>query len=331
MSTVSPATNPVVFNGTKINKTLKLVLTVSTFGILFIIGILGITIATFVKVNNQSTSASETTPNNDLSLASTIRIDEVMYHLKEFQRIATENKETRAASTLGFNQTLDYIVQTLKTHTDFKVSMDYFDIRQFALNSEPILISSVDGVSKTYTYSTNLAIADFYYIKFSTGANFTDFADVTAIPNVGCTDADWLAANPPVSGRIALVKRGICAFSDKGIFAGKYNARGLLIYNDGTDANRMTPLAISLGQENQLPALFLSYSVGQALVNAAQNATLNTGVRLIINTQNLPDSPIGNICADTPTGEINQTIVIGSHSDSVEAGPGINDNGILFS
>ena len=41
---------------------------------------------------------------------------------------------------------------------------------------------------------------------------------------------------------------------------------------------------------------------------------------------NLP-FPVGNICADTPTGDITQTIVIGSHSDSVPAGPGINDNG----
>jgi Zn-dependent M28 family amino/carboxypeptidase len=37
--------------------------------------------------------------------------------------------------------------------------------------------------------------------------------------------------------------------------------------------------------------------------------------------------PVGKICADTLTGNATQTIVIGSPSDSVPAGPGINDNG----
>ena len=34
-----------------------------------------------------------------------------------------------------------------------------------------------------------------------------------------------------------------------------------------------------------------------------------------------------NILVDTPTGDPSQTIVTGSHLDSVPAGPGINDNG----
>jgi len=49
---------------------------------------------------------------------------------------------------------------------------------------------------------------------------------------------------------------------------------------------------------------------------------------MTINLQNnLGFEPVENICADTPTGDVTQTIVIGSHSDSVPAGPGINDNG----
>ena len=34
-----------------------------------------------------------------------------------------------------------------------------------------------------------------------------------------------------------------------------------------------------------------------------------------------------NILADTLTGDPSNTIVVGSHLDSVPAGPGINDNG----
>jgi Zn-dependent M28 family amino/carboxypeptidase len=50
-------------------------------------------------------------------------------------------------------------------------------------------------------------------------------------------------------------------------------------------------------------------------------------VKHLIQLENLGTFPVDNICADTTVGNINQTIVVGSHSDSVPAGPGINDNG----
>jgi hypothetical protein len=253
-----------------------------------------------------------------------------MNHLKILQRIGNDNNGTRAVSTSGFNQTLDYITDSLAIHTDYNITKTFFPIRQFALNSPPILISSINGVSKNYTYSTDLSVADFYYVQFSTNASFTNFQNLTAIPNVGCSDDDWLNANPPPAGRVALVKRGICPFDDKGVLANKYNVTGLLIYNDGASPDRRSPMAISLGQDSYIPALFLSYPVGDALAAAAQDPSTNASVQLIIDVKDLPLSPVGNICADTPTGDITQTIVIGSHSDSVTAGAGINDNGKLL-
>jgi Zn-dependent M28 family amino/carboxypeptidase len=86
---------------------------------------------------------------------------------------------------------------------------------------------------------------------------------------------------------------------------------------------------ITLGQTNELRALFLSYTLGKALADAAQNPSNNVGVRMIISFADESTVSVGNICADTPTGDNTQTIVIGSHSDGVPAGPGINDNGKL--
>jgi len=310
----------------KNNSGMKLIIAGIGIGIVLTVVILGLAIATFVKVNeNKSTTTTAKSLNS--VLAESIRIEDVMSHLNELQRIATANNGNRAVSTSGFNQTLDYITSSLAIHTDYTVSKSFFPIRQFALASDPILISSINGVTKNYTYSTSLSVADFYFIQFSIGTNSSTFIQLTAIPNVGCSDADWLNANPPPAGRVALVKRGICPFDEKGVLAAKYNVAGLLIYNDGASPDRSAPIAIGLGQGNNLPALFLSFPVGQALADAAQDTSTNTGVQLIINVENLPPSPIGNICADTKTGDATQTIVIGSHSDSVPAGPGINDNG----
>jgi carboxypeptidase Q len=177
------------------------------------------------------------------------------------------------------------------------------------------------------TFSTNLSAAEFYIVQYTRSANFPSYVPITVIPNVGCTDADWLAASPSPSGLVALVKRGDCTFVDKAALASKYNVAALLIYNDGTAPDRVPPMFITLGQTNELTALFLSYTLGQELANAAQNPSNNVGVRLIISLANDATYPVGNICADTPTGDVTQTIVIGSHSDSVPAGPGINDNG----
>ncbi|CAF3901669.1 unnamed protein product [Rotaria sp. Silwood2] len=328
-------------NGNNVSKKIKF-----TKFMMFILGfaavlgtiIIALSIATLVKVNKkfhkiQNNSEKPTISSKaiqqsfDSVLGTSIRIDEVMSYLNEFQRIATASNGTRSVNTPGFNATLDYINNYLTANTNYKITKTFFYLRDFALASNPILILSINGVKKNYTYSTNLSIAEFYHVKYSASANLSNNMQLTVIPNVACSDDDWLKASLPPQGRVALVKRGICAFQDKAILAAKYNVAALLLYNDGTLPDRVSPLEVNLAQNNALPALFLSFTIGQALVNAAQNASINTTVELVINVKDLPNFPVGNICADTPTGNVTQTIVIGSHSDSVPNGPGINDNG----
>ncbi|CAF2532379.1 unnamed protein product [Rotaria sp. Silwood2] len=263
----------------------------------------------------------------NLTLAELVHIADVMGHLKELQRIAIAENGTRAINTRGFNRTLDYITDYLSANTNYNVTKRYFPIRNFQLARNPIFVSSINGAISNYIYSTDLSKADFYHIVYSTSANFSDYVSLTAIPNSGCSDADWIVANPPPASRAVLIKRGICDFEQKALLAANYNVTALLIYNDGVSPDRVQPIAISLDQRNALPALFLSSNLGQALADASVNLSVNASVRIVIDLIDIPPYPVGNICADTPTGDITQTIVVGSHSDSVPAGPGINDNG----
>jgi acetylornithine deacetylase/succinyl-diaminopimelate desuccinylase-like protein len=64
--------------------------------------------------------------------------------------------------------------------------------------------------------------------------------------------------------------------------------------------------------------------LGIELANPLNNA------RVIMNIDVRDAEGIGNICADTPTGDKTKTIVVGAHSDSVPAGSGINDNGKII-
>lgn len=261
--------------------------------------------------------------------ASSVKIDTVMSHLTALENIASTATGNRAVNTTGFNRTLDYITGYLAANTNFVVTKRFFTRGNFQLLRNPTLISTINNVVKTHTYSTNLAVADFYQVQYSGSVTQTSNVMLTAIPNLGCSDDDWLAARPSPAGLVALVKRGDCTFEEKGRIAARYGVAALLIYNDGRATDGTRPIYVNLGTSNRVPALFLSYALGESLVAAANDPSRQASVRMSIATA--PLDSVGNICADTPTGDPTQTILIGSHSDSVTAGPGINDNGTRMS
>jgi hypothetical protein len=311
-------------------------------GIGIILGtiIVALSIATLVKVDNKfhgivdddlksTINSKALQQSSDSILTTSIRIEEVMTYLNELQRIATASNGTRAVNTAGFDATLDYIGNYLNANTNYKVTKTPFYVISTDLARQPILLSSIKNNITNHTFSTNLSVAEFYQIRYTASTNFTDFVELTVIPNVGCSDDDWLNASPSPAGRVALVKRGECTFVEKGILAAQYNVAALLIYNDGATPDRISPVPTALSENNTIPALFLSFQLGQTLADAAQLTPGNVSVLMnILRLHELP-FPSANICADTPTGDITQTIVIGSHSDGVPAGPGINDNGKL--
>lgn len=181
-------------------KYMKVLVPIVGIGIIFTIVTFAITIATLVRVNKgfdeiavdgilttissttsttgqtnaPTTTANPTTsqPSPNQTFATYVRIEDAMRHRNELQRIATTENETRAIDTPGFNQTLDYIIDTLTTNTNYNVTKSFFPVRRFVLVRNPILISSVNGTIQNHTYSTKLAVAEFYIAQFSTSTDF---------------------------------------------------------------------------------------------------------------------------------------------------------------
>jgi hypothetical protein len=303
---------------------------------LCVIGLFGVitfvlTAATLGIVNKRADSIASivttSKPNLNSVLAETIRIDDLMSHLRQLQRIADESNGTRAINTRGFNETVNYIYNYLQNQvTGLEVKRETFQVRNFSLAKYPILLSQINGTVRNFTYSPTLARSEFTYVTYSTGANFTEYVDVVNIPNFGCASNEW----QNVSNLVALVKGGgKCTYAEKGILAAKNGVKALLFYNDGETSANLAPAIVRLRQTNPLPALFLSYGAGQMLVNGISNST-GARVKLQIELEDWGTFPVDNICADTKDGDPTQTIVVGSHSDSVPAGPGINDNGKYF-
>ncbi|CAF0954270.1 unnamed protein product, partial [Didymodactylos carnosus] len=277
------------------------------------------------SISSSTTVATSVASTVATSLQNSITAEQMLGHLAQLQRIADSSGGTRAIGTAGFNLTLNYITDYLSQFSNLEVKQEFFNVSTWRLLRVPVFLSYINGVEVNYTWGP---AQDFYHMTYSRPADFSTPVRLTIIPRLGCDDSDWSAALPyAAAGSIALVIRGECTFVEKVNLAAKYNAAGILIYNDGTAPDRFTPVIATAGPNATFPALGLSYQLGTILVQAAQNTSTNASVRITIVAQYVPNTVVGNICAHTVTGDATQTIVIGSHSDSVPEGPGINDNG----
>ena len=263
---------------------------------------------------------SSDSQNGILAYADQIKIDDLIKHLGELQAIADRSNGTRAAATRGFNETLDYITGQLEQHTNFIVKRQTFTVKNYVVRGTPQLLTRINGTLSGRNYST-----EFTHVIFSSRADFNSFVRLVPIPNFACTDSDWKNVSD-VADSVALVIRGSCAYTEKSSFAQKYRAKGLLFYNDGLDSDRFLPVQnIRNNLNSTIPVYSLSYSLGMSLLNATTAASTSVDVQMNIDVTDAETE--ANVCADTPTGDPTKTIVIGSHSDSVPAGSGINDNG----
>lgn len=296
---------------TKWLRSLFILLTVFT---ITTVALAAATLAIVIKLSN-SNKTEPITKNTSISLVDQIKIGDLMKHLERLQVIADRNDGTRAIATKGFNSTLNYITSQLEQYTSLTVQHKYFTVRNYIVRGTPELSSDINGNKTTHIYSK-----DFAQIMFSAAANFESSIPIVAIPNFGCRDTDWM--NASVAGLVALVLRGNCTYTEKSALAEKHKVKGLLIYNHGSAPDGSQVLqGVRNNLNTTIPAYFISYDLGMKLLNSIANATVV--MRIDVTDAN----GIGNICADTKTGDKTKTIVVGSHSDGVPAGSGINDNG----
>lgn len=137
-----------------------------------------------------------------------------------------------------------------------------------------------------------------------------------------CEAAQWEGIDP--TDKIVLIKRGTCAISQKLRFAKDLGALGVILWHqvDGT------PNSATLSAENI--GLISPVAVVAKPVGEAWKARLAAGEELIVNL--LVDSIFEereswNIISETKEGDPNNVVMLGAHLDSVQAGPGINDDG----
>ena len=139
----------------------------------------------------------------------------------------------------------------------------------------------------------------------------------------GCEPADFTPASA-TEDQIALIQRGTCDFAVKVANAEAAGYDAAIIFNEGQVGRDALLDGVTLGGPANIPVVGLRYADGVALNSATQAGT----VQMAVSTQTLSEvRTTSNVIANSPGGDPNKVIVVGAHLDSVNEGPGINDNG----
>jgi Zn-dependent M28 family amino/carboxypeptidase len=281
---------------------------------------------TFVLVASGAiATAASADPNNNNSnkLRAAVTVAGIREHQFALQAIADANGGIRTSGTPGYDASVAYVASKLQA-AGYLVTVQHFDFAYFAELS-PAMLAQVSPNPTNYTVDVDFATMT--YSGSGTATAEITPVDVVIPPgptpstsNSGCEAADF-AGFP--AGNIALLQRGTCTFDDKARNALAAGASGVIIFNEG-QPGRTDVIFGTLSGPISIPVLGMSFALGESLYQQ----TLGGPVTLSMTTNTISElRPTANVLAETERGDASNVVMVGAHLDSVEQGPGINDNG----
>jgi len=280
-----------------------------TLRILAVLTIIATTFA-YVPAALAGAESCDTRVNNThTKLLECVTLEGVRSHQAAFQAIADANNGIRTSGTPGYDASKDYVVSKL-TEYGYNVTVQPFQFQTFISLSASVLEQIAPAPAGPIANSI---------LSYSGSGDVT--AAVTALPappadaTPGCEAADF-AGFP--AGNIALISRGACTFAIKATNAYNAGASGVVIYNNAAGTINGT-----LGN-----AFTLNIGVTSVTQTVGQQLAATPGLILRLKTDTFRGiATTYNVIAESKAGDPNNVVMAGAHLDSVNAGPGINDNG----
>ncbi|KAJ2760109.1 hypothetical protein H4S06_001899 [Coemansia sp. BCRC 34490] len=248
--------------------------------------------------------------------------DRIREHLTQFLEIAEKHNNSRSV-TNGHAASAEYVISQLQAHGNCDVHVQHFLSPIWKVNKTPSLRVTGSSANVDYIYET-----DFEIMRYGGQGATIKGASVAVVDNGGCT----VENGRDVSGKIAIVrsttaKKTKCTLFEAAFLLEQMGARAVVFVRSNkfktpswarvrnTDWKEGDPLMT-------VPVLSVTSSVGQLLESAASDIKLDVETDTSIEVV----KSFNVICVGR-TGDAANTVVVGSHLDSVAAGPGINDNG----
>ena len=242
--------------------------------------------------------------NTHAKLLECVTLEGVREHQAALQAIADANNGIRTSGTPGFNQSVDYAVGVFTT-AGYNVTVQPFQFQTFIVLT-PAVLEQVSPAPAGPIVNN--------IMSYSGSGDVTAAVTVLAVPT-GCNAADF-AGFP--AGNIALILRGGCSFAIKATNAFNAGAAGVIIYNNvagGINGTLGNTFSLNIGVTS------VTQAVGQQLA-----ATPGLVIRLKTDTFR-GIATTYNVLAESQDGNPNNVVMVGAHLDSVNAGPGLQDNG----
>lgn len=276
-------------------------------------------LTTALLAAQQSTAA---VPVDTEAFRAAITPDGVRVHQFDLQVIADTNGGTRAATTAGYDASLEHI-KLLVESAGYYVTVQPFEFPYFEEQS-PAQLEQLEPVPIVYPYGE---AAGFVTMEYSGAGEVTGAAEgvdlqlppaATANSSTsGCEAEDFAGFTP---GNIAIIQRGSCSFLLKAQNAEAAGASGVVIFNEGQEG-RTDAINGTLSEPSvSIPVVGAAFAVGEEL--AAEGVEARVFVDAVSEIRST-----ANLIAETPGGRDDRVVVVGAHLDSVPEGPGINDNG----
>ncbi|KAK3374784.1 hypothetical protein B0H63DRAFT_562791 [Podospora didyma] len=246
-------------------------------------------------------------------LQADITTENLWANLVALNDIAFANGGNRAFGLPGYAASVDYVWNRISKIPGTKAWKQNF----------PALFNYVEAIDLKVA-GEDIYVFGLTYSPSTSAEGIT--AQIVAGPEgaIGCEDAGY--AGLDVKGKIVLVQRGTCPTG--GTLAGRLKpaaragAAAVIIYNN--IATNVTAGTLSAPTPDLVPGGFINLSDGVRL-----KARLDAGETLdayFQQTQIVDTRITQNILVETDDGDDDNIIVLGAHLDSVQAGPGINDD-----
>ncbi|MGD2049345.1 MAG: M28 family metallopeptidase [Chloroflexota bacterium] len=278
-----------------------------------------------VQLASAGPESCDTRVNNTHNkLLECVTIDGVRAHQAAFQAIADANGGTRAAGTSGYDASVAYVKDTLEA-AGYEVELDPFDFTfvppATLQQTAPIVATYETGAFSGSGFGTVTGPIIPVDLALGHGAWPADPSTSTS----GCEAADFAGLDFSGPADIALVQRGACFFSVKAVNAEAAGAEAVIIFNQGTVGR----LDLIIGNASSLPDGSPSNLTIPVIGGSFDNgiALSQPGSQAFVNVDPPVQMTQYNVLAELPGRNDDNVVMAGAHLDSVQRGPGVQDNG----
>ncbi len=244
----------------------------------------------------------------EAALPDLVTAEAIEWHMENLSTIAEYNGGNRATNTPGYDVSAQYVEDQLE-RAGYETWRDEYDYELWREQSDPVL-------NTTSPDETELVEdEDFNTMSYSGSGEVS--APAVAVnaddPAGGCAAEDF--ADFP-EGAVAIMPRGECEFGQKVGNAAEAGASAALVVNDEDES-----FLGAVEEEADIPALGVSGLAGSDLLETGDGLELEVAVDAEVSEESSY-----SVLAETSGGADDNVVMVGGHLDSVEEGPGINDN-----